>query len=515
MKRLWLLVTLVLLTAIAVRIGYMTCKDAWHVDEGITLALTNSSWLSQAHPGLMERWHDKADLEEMVFNGNLSAARFPDVQAITDRTALDVHPPLFYWLFALSRKVVGPEHWRSALFLLNGLLFLASGLCFLAIARRVFKDDTTVLLALALFVFSSTTVSLTLFARMYELLQFSCLAFLASAVYIVFPGSHGTSGFSRGVGIVCLCLSAWTGLLTHYYFLFFVFSVSLVSLVVLIARRDWNILLWSLFAVVFGLFLASWVFPPLERHLLYSNRAMDGYALLARLRIGMISERALHYGLLLCRHIPALIVGVVSVVVCVLLSLTGRYNLRGRSKQGIISFIFFAITCVGSCGLAAAASPFYTLRYVASFSPAIILCLVAGVVLYLPRTLARRILVVSLILTIAPGLFPGNMSSFDEEYRRDRNPLYFKDPAPVIIVSHPEGFTWKNMIAYASIPRGKKVYVTLRYTQDGLERSLVDILQGSGSSTGYAMVDVLFPALEGIPVVGIYGFFKVYKLEAR
>lgn len=504
----WVLVCAILAVSIAVRIAYGFSKTDYHVDEAITLALTNETWLPPVDTGVFGKWMDKQELEDRAFNNSIRQRGYVDFVGIAQSTALDVHPPLYYWLFAGARLIVGPRHHMAANLLLNLTCFMLSSVFLLVVMRRVSGDPKLSLIVLALFAFSSAAVSESLFLRMYELLQIDCMAFLCCATLLMYPKNARFPAIERAIAYVGLFLSACAGLLTHYYFLLFITPVSFAALIALVRRKDFPALLWATLAVLAGLYFAYRIFPGMAGHLTGSQRAQQSVGNLLRgdmaMRLGSIGS----YVWLLIRYVPAFVAFLVA------LALRPFYH---RDGSGGISAGFIALLALTFCFLfltVALSAPYQTLRYIVAFTPAFILLFASLVVWLLPGVPGRAVLVVALILGIFPGLLPGNIADFHEDYRVDKNPVYFADNLPVIIVSSYEGASWKNLLLYKSVPAKKKVYVASRGAGD-LSTALLQLAAASGSREVYVFSDDWFPRPPEFERIGYYGFFSVYRLTVE
>lgn len=512
----WILVCAVFMAAIAARIGYGFAKTDYHVDEAITLGLTNGTWLPPVNTGVYGKWMDKQELEDRAFNDSIRQKGHVDFSGLSESTALDVHPPLYYWLFAGARLIAGPRNHMAANLLLNLACFALSSIFLLVILRRVTDDSTLTVLTFALFALSSAAVSESIFLRMYELLQADCMAFLCCATILMYPRTSRPSAAERGFAYAGLLLSSCAGLLTHYYFLLFIAPVALVAVVILVRRKDFPAILWALLAVLAGLYVAYRAFPAMKDHLTGSQRARQSVGNLMRgdtsTRIGSMVS----YAWLLLRYVPAFF--------AFILALAVRSYSRKKARRGIapgvtvrVPFGFIALlaaTFVFLFAFVSISAPYRTLRYIVSFTPAFVLLFSLSVACLLPGKPGRLVLAAALILGIMPGLLPGNIANFHEDYRIDKNLSYFADDAPVIVVSSFDGANWKNLLLYKNIPAWKKVYVSSRGSGD-LSAALPPVAAKSGSRDVYVFSDDWFPRPPEFVRIGYYGFFSVYRLTVE
>lgn len=499
--------------ALLVRVGYGLAKTDWHVDEGITLALTNGTWMPPIDTGVFERWMDKGELEDRAFNNAIAKYGRVDFAGIYDATAHDVHPPLYYWIIAAARLAVGVRRHMAANLLVNCICFVLSAILLWLTMKRVVGDDKLSLLALALFCFSSAAVSVTLFMRMYELLQTECMLFLCCAAYVVFPRKDGTFGASRWLCVAGLLVSAVLGLLTQYYFLLFVAPVGLAAGILLVKRGDFAALLWCALAVLIGLYAAWRVFPAMELHLTVSRRAGQSMLNLvgasARGRLSSMGS----FAFIALKYMPALIAIPVSAVGAIAL---GKKRKAGGESVPPAGFIAILL-CVFACTFAiiSLSAPYRTLRYLVAFTPAYTMLGVCLAARLLPGRRGTIVLAACFLLGVMPGLLPFNIGTFHEDYRVDGKPTYFSGDEPIIVVSTYAGYTWKNVLLYKRIPAGHKIFVTMRDPGTDLAPSLANVAAESGAKEVIVIADEWFGPQKRLERVGFWGFFDVYRMKVE
>ena len=516
------------LAGIAARAAFGSLKDTFHVDEGFSAAITGGDWqqgIDRAPHGV---WIEGDELFDRCFCDGLAASGRADFARIAESTGLDVHPPLYYWALAVSRAAFGVRNFALAGYALNLMLFALSCALLTFIALRVWGNWPFALLALACFTFSSASISLTVFVRMYELLETACLAFLASASLVLFPsgkrsarGSGAPTACARAIAVSGLCASSCVGLLTHYYFLLFLAPVAAFSLVYLAMRKDPVSLLWGALAVLVGLYLAYRAFPAMEGQLFGSYRSAQGIdqiigATVAR-RLGFL---AAYIKILSTNLVPLIVPIVVIAIACVT-------RLRGAGGPGVLesagcapapfarpAFVLFLFVFAVTFAAIAISAPYRSARYVAAFFPVYALAFVGLALLALPARSARALVGAAAILVAAHGLVPANACAFHEDYAVDADPYYMRDGKPVIIMAAAEGGVWKNMLPYVNARKGTRVFVATAPVMADPSAYLSAIAKGSGSGEAYALVDH-FAASPAFKKIGHYGFFEVYLVPAR
>lgn len=529
-KQAGLLLFLLLAAGALLRVGFACSKSTWHVDEGISVALTNGSWEPGFAMPVKDRWMSADELRAIVFVDALAAAGKADYGMIAGATAKDVHPPLYYWLFAFMRVLSGAGNFLLAGYLLNILLYLVTALILAAILWRIFADPLTVLAGTALFVFSSGALSVTLFLRMYELLQTVSVGFFASALLVVSSARDGPDGrpcrHCLGLGLGGLALFAYLGMLTQYYFIFVLIPVGAFSLVYLLLKKKFSTLIWGALSVEIALYLAYRTFPAMLQHLFFSYRAGQSLGNLvgssAIAKLGNLWQ----YGGLISRNL----IPVAIVLTVVLAGVVLRHGRRDTAKEiaeaketaaamasklsGVrVLFLMAALVSVFSWAIISLSAPYQTLRYIVSFFPFFILAFVSLVHLLFPeqpaKKLAGTILCATALWVVVHGLIPANIGQFHEDYPIDADAYYVTDSTPLVIMSTIEAGSWKNMLMYINLRGDKPVYVA-----DSLMPAEAVARFKSGDSY-YAVVDTLFNADLPFEKIGYYGFYTVYRITVK
>ncbi len=559
-KKAVLITALMLVAALAARGIHALTKQEWHIDEGITLMLTNGNWMPGLDMANHDEWLTGADMRQQTMSARINSRAVPEIGKIVEATAADVHPPLYYWLFAIARKIMPERDGIPAGYALNACFFAISLLIFSWIAWKAFPDAIVFACSLGIFALSSATVSLTVFLRMYELLQMLCLAFLAGAWAILFPARRGLTGggsvagadsSSRAgragvwIGIVTLFFTTFFGLITQYYFIFFALPVCAFALVWLIIDRRPADLLWSVLAVAVAGYLAYKFFPTMGEHLTRSYRAkqsiqnisgvfslhwleslvlyvlivgnclvpLAGLAALAILIVA--SRRAVSRAADVGAKPVSQTVARSGKVKAFLASLTGESPESARGRRAITPAVaLFLLVFFVTFFIIAFSAPYRTARYVVSFSAAYTLAFVLLAVRLLPVRMARLLLAIVAVAVAAHGILPSTRCDFHEDYYLGDDTSFMRDGKPLILMGSPDG-TWKTPLVYLNIPDDKRIYSTRAALDADVTGRLRAIARSSGEDEAWALVCDYIGTEPRFEKIGYYGFYNVYRVPAR
>ncbi len=516
-----LAVAAILAVGLGLRGYYALTKTDFHVDEGFSAAISNGTWAPGAEPAPLGRWIDSGELFSRVFSASLAVSPEPPYGAIAKSTGMDVHPPLYYWALAFARKLVGANNFALAGYGLNALLFAFSLLLAAFIARRALGGWGWAALAVAPFAFSAVSASLSTFLRMYELLQFTCLLWVASAAIAIDPPGAGPKRIlSLGLGIAGLFAASLLGLLTQYYFLFFLAPAALASAVVLARRRRFPTLLWGLLATVAGLYLAYRVFPQMGLHLTGSYRAAQSVENIAKTPLlAKAGNVAVYLGMVFRNLVsPAAILAAVAAGIAGAIKARkdpkGEAVAAGKSQTARVSVpvsMAIAVT-VFTLTIIPISAPYLTARYIGAFFPLYALAFAGLAKRYVPGKSAMVVLGATGLLALFHAVLPGSALAFHEDYSQDNAPAYMSGSEPLIVMTTQDG-SWKNMLPYINLKPGRPVFVAYGRAMADVSGELRKIAATAPSGKAVALVDDLFRLQPKEGKIGYYGFFNVYAVE--
>lgn|GEM_PF-865630 len=557
-KKAVLITALMLVAALAARGIQALTKQEWHIDEGITLMLTNGNWMPGLDMADHDEWLTGADMRQQTMSARINSRSAPEIGKIVEATAADVHPPLYYWLFAIARKIMPVRDGIPAGYALNACFFVISLLIFSRLAWKAFPDPIVFACSLGIFALSSATVSLTVFLRMYELLQMLCLAFLAGAWAVLFPARRGLIGTSNvagsaspagragaWIGIAILFITTFFGLITQYYFIFFALPVCAFAFVWLIVDRRPADLLWSVLAVAVAGYLAYKFFPTMGEHLTKSYRAKQSLQNLS----GVLSlhwlESIVLYALIVGKClVPLAGLAALAILIVVSRRVSSRAAEGGAkpdsqtvSRSGKVKAFIASLTEEGAEStrerraitpvvalflfiffvtffIIAFSAPYRTARYVVSFSAAYTLAFVLLAVRLLPIRMARLLVAIVAVAVAVHGILPSTRCDFHEDYYLGDDTSFMRDGKPLILMGSPDG-TWKTPLVYLNIPDAKRIYSTRAALDADVTGRLQAIARSSGEDEAYALVCDYIGTEPRFEKIGYYGFYNVYRVPAR
>ena len=251
---------------IVIGTGYF-CKKSLHFDELFSYGSANTSYNYETMVGDRE-WKNPQEM----FLDYLSVApqeRF-DYKMVWANQASDVHPPLYY---AIVHTIcsIAPETFSIWVGISINLFFLLLTLpALFLISKKIIDNDKLAFTICFCFITSNLTMGITMFLRMYVMLI--CMA--AWTVYIHLKWLENTVKYQYLCAILFLALC---GALTHYYYLVFLFFFAIASCIILITRKNKDIIKYIISMMLSGLAFVK-IYPASLEHIFHGYRGDEAFS---------------------------------------------------------------------------------------------------------------------------------------------------------------------------------------------------------------------------------------------
>lgn len=290
----WLALALVVALQCALFVVAGTQREDFHIDEVYSYVIANSTKADRiSHADwLLDTWVSGEDFDELV---SVQPGEELDFAAAYNNTALDSHPPLYYWALHAACSLV-PGVFTAWAGLAINILFFAVGQVFLyLICRELMQCQALRLVPVTLFGFSAYALGAVEFIRMYALLTALTMAFTYFTLLVA----------RRGVGVRTVLpafITLYLGALTQYYFLVYAFWLILMLAIRFLAQKRVKDALAYGFSMVAGvaLFLASFPYAIAQATGSETNnvgnevaRSMFDFALWGKKTVGLARDLVL------------------------------------------------------------------------------------------------------------------------------------------------------------------------------------------------------------------------------
>ncbi len=192
-----------------------------------------------------------------------------DLHHVWTNQASDVHPPLYYLLLYVICFIGSGKFSLWSAGSIN-IVFAVLTLC--VVEKLVYEmtaDRTVVRFVALFFIFSAGIMEKIAFLRMYVMLMF----WVSLLTLLLIQASSQKILSRKYYGILFLVTCA--GTLTHYYFIVYLFFLSLVYGIWLLVQKRYKQIFYYLLVMGAGGALAAAVFPAMLRHILFSGRGVE------------------------------------------------------------------------------------------------------------------------------------------------------------------------------------------------------------------------------------------------
>lgn len=358
-KARWLaILAIVLVQTVVYTVAGMN-KAYLHMDEAYSYGLANYAQIEiQDNADFYDQWHGGEYYEDYLA---VNAEERGNLTPVYENQKNDVHPPLFYLLLRLGMEMV-PGHFNAWVGLtLNILIFAINTVFVYLIIEKLMCGQKasfvkTVVLT-AMLVLSVAAVDTVMYIRMYCLLTL----LVTITVYLHMKLLEKTKVDYGWCGLIALV--ALLGVLTQYYYLFFLVGLYTFMSVRYIKQKRWQEWVGYTVSLVGAGIVSLVIWPYSLQHMFFGYRGQGAMSNLTNpaamiMHIGiylwLVSQNALN-GLL-----PVIIIAVV--VLCVRGMRRQRKLTLTRNEQQILPMIFYP-TLVYFL-LAAVMSPYQDVRYV-------------------------------------------------------------------------------------------------------------------------------------------------------
>ena len=266
-----LLLSLAILIQSAIYIAVGTEKQYFHMDEAYSFGLSNYDKVEIGdNEDFYNTWHDGSYYADYLEVDEDERFNFVPVY---ENQKNDVHPPLYYFFLRLFMEFTPGKITKWGGIVLNIIIYGFITFFTFLIAKRLWQGKPHgELIAIAVaFVSSITLASLTsvVYIRMYALstLNIAIITYLHLKLIEEYDRKN----------LILISISALVGSLTHYFFLFYLAVLFVMTLIRLIRQKEKFV--GYLVAIAVAAAFSLLIFPYSISHILFSNRgtgAMGG-----------------------------------------------------------------------------------------------------------------------------------------------------------------------------------------------------------------------------------------------
>lgn len=247
--------------------------------QGAYLSRDIDSYMKDAHNDISYKW-----LDAKIFHDYLTvqqAERF-SYGHIGDNLKFVEHPPLYFIMLHTVCSFFPDMFNKWCGGTLNLIFFALTLVMLYKLSRLFFKDDIMALLPVFLWGFSEAGLATAMYLRMYMLQTF----FAVCLVYETLNMLNENILDKRRLGKIFLFSAL--GILTQYNALFFSFFVTVSTSIILLYRKNWQLLFGYAFAMLCSVLVLFVVFPDALDVLLFSQRGSSLLSIFDRKNLSLL-----------------------------------------------------------------------------------------------------------------------------------------------------------------------------------------------------------------------------------
>lgn len=459
-----------LFLAVGVRIYWSNQKEAYHVDEVSSYHFIGggSSMMPHLDAAFQDTWHDGAFFSDYV---TIDADERYDFSRITDKTAQDVHPPLYYWILHLSVILVDDGDmnlWGGIA--LNIITFILSTILLYFLSLLVLKNKILSVGTCVLWGFSIAAISDAIFLRMYGVLTTAVIAFTLVLYYYIRAEKPTWLNY---IGIIFATIA---GLLTHYFFIFLFIPLSLYVFFRLLIRKTYRQLLIYTLLSIGSITIAYVLFPSARDHLFSSGRSkemVDKVTFPVSEKITFLVERLKEFNVIFNEQV---FFGVLVIVGILLLAMIIKLFIK---RKYVATFpeltILTASVSILWVIIVLYAAPYANMRYVAPVLPLLVLSLVGAINYLFLSDKIKYGTVIFFILATFFQIWHGDINYISEGSYENWKSIVVDHAVPVLIISSEKRAYAINAINPYLTHREQIYVTTVERSSDLISRGDLDL----------------------------------------
>jgi hypothetical protein len=252
-----------------IRVYWFTQKNGFHVDEGMTLALSSYKEYIISKNYEYEREYTGKEIKELSLAGNETFTDAAgDIKSLWKDNRDSPHTNLYYTLLRISlvglkSAEIKPIVFRGAV--LNLILFTISFVFFFLLIRKLFPDSSLLQYSAVLCAFlSAASISNTMFLRPYQIQETMFIIFMFLFIKTIDLENNIFAKNNRFVMIKQIFfLAVITGitLLTGYYAVIYIGLLGIYVIYIKCRERRFFDLLFYILVLILGIIIACILYP--------------------------------------------------------------------------------------------------------------------------------------------------------------------------------------------------------------------------------------------------------------
>lgn len=379
-KSKWFFLGLIIILQTVVYLAMGAGKNYIHMDEGYSYGLANYDRVEIIeNEDFYDQWHDAAYYEDYLA---VQEDELGDFTPVYNNQRDDVHPPLYYFFLRIAMELAtrmgGEGHFSVWPGIVLNVIVMAvtTVLVFLVAEKLLGTSKRGIIKALGLTLVAMLTVAAVdtvIYIRMYCMLAMM-VALITYLHLRLLEGKERKWGLLVAIGVVALF-----GVLTQYYFLFYLVPMYLYMAVHYGREKKWRELGEYTGVLAGAAILSLIVWPHSLTHMFFGYR---GQGVMDNLKDpSMLLEHLADFGVVLNNYVfhGIFVLLIVLAMGLMVRGLTKGKKLKIEQVRGQ-GYMMILVATVVYFLIAAVASPYQTLRYIMAIGEMSVLLVGVGLI---------------------------------------------------------------------------------------------------------------------------------------
>jgi len=431
-------------------------KEALFIDENLSYELANNN-----NNGFFYCVFDDGkeyNGDEVFLNSVLAGRnkRF-DYKNVWKNQSNDVHPPLYYALLHSVCSIM-PDTFSKWQGIGINLIFAAVTLLFLyKMTNKIILSEVGSILIVLGYGITESFIDAGIFIRMYMMLN----AVVAITSYLYYKLLYEKNENIKFYLVLTVVVTA--GVLTQYFFLIYLFFLTVISIWILLTKKRYMAIIRLGFSLAISAIASYMVFPAMIYHIFKGYRGKESFNnLVSNSSFTRNIKMYMHYVLKGITGYPVILTAITIVVLLMILV----FGKKGGDfcKSGWIRSLPFLLSSFCFIIVVAKISPQFAERYIWCVAPLVFSCMMTlfySLLIFNGNRKTKMVILAATVLICGGStLFSGLMYDFDECHqsienvsKHSDNPciyIYLPEIYYMTVDNYPELKDYDNLVYYAS-----------------------------------------------------------------
>lgn len=261
-----LIVFLIVQTIIYVLVGMN--KPYLHIDEAYSFGLTNYNKVDiQDNEDFYNTWHSNEYFDDYL---SIQENEKWDFAPVYENQKNDVHPPLYYLLLRTCMELSNGQFSLWPGIILNIIIYIFVTVFMYLILRKLLKNDEATGIKAVILAFMSSimlaSISNVIYIRMYSLLTLEILIIIFLHIKLL-----ENEAVNLKI-LIAIGISVLAGVLTHYYYLFYLGTIYIIFLIKYLREKRFKELIYYTLVLVTAGVTSLIIFPYSLQHIFFGYR---------------------------------------------------------------------------------------------------------------------------------------------------------------------------------------------------------------------------------------------------